>query len=362
MPNNPPADAPAAPQPSLEHAARELRDQWTRVESPPPPAAEPAPPAETPPAPAPAPEVPPGEPAESAPAPTAEEFIEALIREADGTRPAETLKIPAGAKLPLKVDGQVVYKPAREALDGAMMREAFTARMREVAEHRRELEQHAAQLIADRARLEAREQWIAEERDRLRAAQQSPEAYERYQTHLRLMQEEPEYAKTFADALSGRERAAEDTALAAEAQREQVRAGVAQAAQWILEMGREPAFATVDLDRVRETYARQLEQGQAGLDPSAVRAIFAAEAQYLTTSLTPLQQRIAELEAQVAEVRQTVPTAAHNRQTQHALARASTPPVTRGAPPAPAPADRKVAPFHIRDLPEVNAAWNKRRD
>jgi hypothetical protein len=356
MPNPPPSEPSATPPLSLQAQAEARHQEWVHSESPAPapPAPEPGPPApDTPtPAPAPAPEAP----------PPVEDFIEALIREAAGDQPAEILKIPVTAKLPLKVQGEMQYQPLQEVLGGGMRLEDYKAKTREVAEARRELEQHAAQLIADRARMEAREQWVKDERARLREAQTNPEKWEAYQNHLRLLAEDPTYAKTHEEALAGRERAAEDAAEDAARHQQRVQQGVAQAAQWILEVGAEPAFANVDLDRVRTIYAEQLERGQAGLDPAAVRAIFTGEAHYLSTSLGPVQQEVAALRAQVAQLQGATSAAAHNRATQHAIDRAKAPPVTTGQPAAPSAPDRKVRPFTPREWVDINREWNSRRD
>ncbi len=360
----------------LEAQNREALENWSRGtrgtatgepppaapgagDAPPTPPAQPAAPPATPPAEPPA--TPPA-PAPAAPPPTVEEFIEALIAEAQGDTPAQVLKIPKSARIPHKVGGEIVYRPAGEALTSSMLETDYHGKTTELAEARRELEQHAAQLIADRARMEAREQWIKEERQRLRDAQKSPEAWERYQNHLRLMAEDPEYAKTFDDALDSRERKAEDAAAEAAAHQDAVRQGVAQAAAWIDEAARDPKYQYVDRERVTDIYAALLEKGQAGLDQGTVKAIFDREAQYLSSSLTPLQRELADLRAQVQRLTQTDPASVHNSTTQHALARAQVPPVVTGAPAAPAPTPRKVAPFTPAELPERNAEWARRRD
>jgi len=211
--------------------------------------------------------------------------------------------------------------------------------------------------------MQAREKWIADERKRLAEAQKSPEAWERYQNHLRLLAEDPEYAKTFDDALAGREMAAEQEAEAAARHRELVGSGVAQAATWMLELAAQPAFAGVDLDRVRELYAHDLETGRATLDRAYIERIFQTEADQAHRAVAPLEARIAELSAQVQALQgQTDAAAAHNRTTQHALERGKAPPVTTGLPAAPAPADRKVKPFTPRELPDINREWAARRD
>lgn len=359
----------------LERGNKEKQDAWVHTADaapPPTPPAPPPPPAPEPPPAAPAPEPPappahpggippaPGAAPGAAPAAAVADFIDALIDEA-GT---QTLKIPATARIPLEVQGKIEYVTAAELRTRGMLEADYRLKTTEVAEARRELEEHAGRLIADRARMTAREQWIADERKRLQDAQKSPEAWERYQNHLRLLQEDPEYAKVFDDALMGRERAAEDVASEAAAHREQVGQGIANAATWMLELAGQPAYKDVDLDRVREVYAQQLEAGKVGLDRGAVERIFQAEADQAHRAVAPLEARIAELSAQVKALQgQTDAAAAHNRTTQHAIDRAAgAPPVNTGLPAAPGPADRKVKPFTPRELPDVNREWANRRD
>ena len=344
------------PELSLAQQARELTDAWTKADQP--PATDTAPPVEAPPTePAPTTETPPAEPP-APPTPAEAEYIEALIREAQGDTPAETLKIPVTAKLPLKRGTETIYEPAKDVLESGMRWEDYKAKTREVGEARRELEDHAARVLADTARLQAREKWIEEEKARLREAQQDPEKWERYQTHLTRLAEDAEYAQTYKDALAHRERLAEDEATAAARYEEAKRTGVQQATTWIMETAQDPKYRGVDPDRVRLIYAQQLERGVAGLDPSAVEAIFAQEAQYLS-SASPLTQKVAELEAKIAALTNGNTAAQHNAQTAQVLRRAAAPPVITGAPAAPSIPPSKVPPFTLRELPDVINRWAK---
>jgi hypothetical protein len=354
--------------PELEQVARQVKDDWVKAgkAAPEPAPAPPAPAAPPPPPPAaaaPAPEPPPSAPTAPAPPATAaevEEFIEAILAEAEGDKPAEVLKIPAKAKVPLKVNGEIVYRPAKDALASSMLEEDYSRKQATLGANRRELEQHAATLVADRARVEAREKFLNEEIGKFRDAQKDPVKWEAYQNHLQLLASDPEYAKVFEDALKGRERAAVDEVEQQTRDREALVQSVSEAAGWIIDIGNEPAYQHVDLDRVRAIYSQALESGQAGLDPEVVRHIFEQEARYLTSSTSPLAVENAALRAQVASL--TDPAGQHNRATEHALKRAAAPPVVTGQPAAPAAAEKKVKPFSPRELPDVNAAWNARRD
>lgn len=289
------------------------------------------------------------------------EFIDALIGDGD-TAPVH--RIPTNARIPLEVDGKIVYKPIAELREGGMRLEDYSGKTREVADARRELEEHAARLITDGARLKAREEWVAEEAAKLREAQKSPEAWEKYLAHLARLDEDPEYKRTFDDALEGRERRAEDVANQAARRQGAIAEGVATVSDWILEIGNEPEYLHVDLDRVRELYATTLQEGGARkLDPDAIRAIFASEAQLAARPDPSQATRITALQAQVdALTAAAASAAAHNAATSHAVQRDRAVPVATGAPAAPTPADKKVAPFTPRQLPDVNRDWAARRD
>jgi hypothetical protein len=115
----------------------------------------------------------------------------------------------------------------------------------------------------------------------------------------------------------------------------------------------------VDAERIRVQYARALADGSGILDPAYVEGLFKADAAYLASAMSPLEKRLADLEAKLA----AVPVADVNAQTQHAVLRAKTPPLAPvGAAPSPAAVVRKREPVPYRNLSDMNAAWVHRRD
>lgn len=357
----------------MEQARRTANDAWAKagaaaavVETPPPP----PPPAETPPPAAPAapaapvaPAAPPATPAAPvAGAAATIEFIEALLEEGEPEKVTKRLQIPKNARIPLDVNGKIEYLTVEEVRSNGMRERDYHGKTMEVAEGRKQLEEHAARLVADRARLTAREEFHQGELKRFRDAQKDPEKAEAFQAHLERMVADPEYAKMYEDALEGRERRAVDAGAEAVRDQDLMREGFAKAVTWISSIAKETRFQYVDPERVRELYGEALAKGKAVLDEKDVRRIFETEAQYLDKSLTPLTKQLADLQAQVTAKAATDAATAHNANTQHALARDKAPPVTTGQPAAPAAPNPLLGKGKTtRDLPEVNAAWNRQR-
>jgi hypothetical protein len=285
-----------------------------------------------------------------------QEFIEAQL--ADGT----VFQVPKGLRLPLKRGAETVYEPVEEVQARGMFERDYRIKSGETAQQRRENEALRAQLEAEQARVQAREQWLAEQEAEMREAQKDPARWESYQQTLALYQTNPRFRQLMDDALAKRETDAVNEVYQRRDYESQVNEGVQLAADWIDQAAKEPSFAGVSADRVRVRYAQALAAGQATLDPGEVRALFEDEARYLTTSQTPLQQELAALKAQVEALQAAKGAEQHNAATAHALQRAKAPPVaTRGTAPAVAtslPQGR----FGPRDLPERTQAWIDQRD
>lgn len=351
----------------MEQARRNAADAWTKagaaaaaVETPPPPAPPPpaAPAVETPPPAAPAAPATPAAPAVVATI----DYLEALLEEGEPEKVTKKLQIPLTARIPLDVNGKVEFLPFKDVRANGMRERDYHAKTTEVAEARKQLEEHAARLVADNARLAARQQYHLDEVKRFQDAQKDPEQHERFMAHLERMETDPEYARIYADALKGRERAAVDAGDEAARDQESIRQGFASAVTWISDIGKEDKFKYVDQERVRQIYSTALAGGKAMLAEKDVRRIFETEAQYLDKSLTPFQRQIADLQAQVAAKAAADAATAHNATTEHALARDKAPPVTTGQPAAPATPNSQLGKGKsTRDLPEVNAAWNRQR-
>lgn len=290
-------------------------------------------------------------PASGASAEDMQDFIEAQLN-------GQPFKLPKGIALPMKRGDAVEYEPLELVQRERLKERDYRFKTSEVARTRREAEALQAHLRAEQAALQAR---LAsqEERERLfLEAQRDPEAHARLQEHYERYRTDPQYKQMVDDALAKRET---DARLAVHEQEQEtaIRVQATEAARsWIAELATD--FPGVDPNRVRAIYAQALREGQASLDPAEVRAIYEREANYLTTSVGPLQQRIATLEAQIAALSAGKGAEKHNAATDHALARAKAPPAATGRPPAPAaaaPAGR----FGVTELPERNSQWANQR-
>ena len=130
---------------------------------------------------------------------------------------------------------------------------------------------------------------------------------------------------------------------------------------WIDQIGADPRYQSVDPGRIRTLYGQQLSAGQASLDPSEIRALFDREADYLSRSVSPLQQQLDALTAKLASLTAANAAERHNETTAHAVQRNQTPRVaTTTAAPAPVQAPRTEK-FGLRDLPDKISAWANQR-
>lgn len=301
-----------------------------------------------------APAAPPAPPPPGASAQAVIDYLEAQ----HGDQP---FKIPRDVRIPLKRGDQVEYATVEELQKRGMLELDYRHKTAEVARQRREYEDRQTKLAAEQARFQAREQWLKEREAEMIEAQKDPEKWDAYLELQRQYQTNPHFRKVMDDALAKRESDAELAVYQEERYSTEVNRGVELAASWIEEMGRDPQFAGVNAERVRVRYAQALVAGQASLDPAEVRALFAEEARYLAESQSPLQTKLAELQAQVDALKGSKAAETHNAKTAHALDRAKTPPVAAsGRPPAPAAAPAKGR-FGPNDLPERNAAWAAER-
>jgi hypothetical protein len=297
----------------------------------------------------------PAAPAPGASAEAIQEFIEATLGEG-------TFKIPKGAKLPLKRGETVEYATVEELQKRGMLELDYRHKTAEVARQRRDDDAARTRFQAQEARVKAREEWLTERETEMREAQKDPEKWAAYQEMQRLYQENPQFRKVMDDALAKRETDAENAVYQEREYHTQVQDGVTLAAGWIDQLASDPKYVGVNPERVRVRYAQALTAGQATLDPGEVRALYDEEARYLVESQSPLQKQLADLQAQVAELKAAKGAEKHNAGTAHALARAKTLPVAAtGRPPEPAAAP-KSGRFGMTELAERNQEWAKQRD
>lgn len=294
-----------------------------------------------------------GSPAAPASADDVQEFIEAQL----GDQP---FKLPKGVRLPLKRGDAVEFAPVEELMKGGMLERDYRIKTAETARRNREVEEERRLVAVERARIKAREDWLAEQEALYVEAQKDPEKWEQYQEHQRMLQTNPRYRKTWEDGLRQRETDAELATVHERAESDAIESGTTQALEWIRAAAVDPAFAGVDAERVRARYADLLSSGRAQLDPAEVQYLFQQEADYLQRSVAPVLTKIATLEAEIQALKTGKAAGQHNATTAHAITRAKTPPVATGQPPAPA-APAPGGRFGPRELAERNAAWSRQR-
>lgn len=286
--------------------------------------------------------------------PPAPDMIEGRLD--DGT----IVRIPASAKLDLKVSGKAVTLTAAEAMQRATKVEGADRRFQEAAEQRRQLEQLERELNAREARLSARDSFLRDLEELAVKAQTDPEAQQQYEQHLDQYRNNPFYRKMVDAGLNNVEAAAELSVRHQEDEATMVEEGTQMVLNWVDELAADPRFAGVDPVRARAIYGDMLERGVVGVDRAVLERIFANEALHVSSTQKPLLDELAQLKAQVAALEGRQAGERHNRQTDHALQRdKSVPTATGGQPPAPAPPEPR--PFGPRDLAQRTADWIRQR-
>lgn len=263
----------------------------------------------------------------------------------------ETIKLRKDTLIPQVRHGQVEWKPLDKVRTEGMLKADYDLKMQERKEHERQVSLREAELNARAAQFEAEEA-------RLRAAQRSPEEWEKYQTHLQRYAEDPDYKQLVDDRDELQMRRAREHAHQTVQEQEVIRDAVSTATDWITEaVSRHPG---VDSERVRTRYGQALAAGTARFDPADVEAIVADEAKAVAAVLTPLQQQMASLQAEIDRLKASSAAQTRNEGTQHALRRAQTVPTgpAGGAPPA--PGRRELTTENgKRDLTSLSEAWKR---
>ena len=277
----------------------------------------------------------------------AQKFIEGKLGE-------ETFQLPEGVLVPLERDGKTEYVAIEEVLKRGMMEQDYRHKTAELADSRRAFETSQATASHERAKLEAKEKYLAEQENEIKAALSDPESAERFQQHLEMLRTNPMYKKTWEQGLANRETEAERDSLQAEKDDRVVREASTTALGWIESLATE--FEGVDQGRVATVYGQRLSAGQASLDISDVRSIYQAEADYLSRASEPLRDQLATLSAKIDGLTASQAAEEQNETTQHAVKRAKTTPVATGAG-APAKSTTTPGKFGPNELATKTQEW-----
>ncbi len=276
-----------------------------------------------------------------------ENFIEGRVGD-------DVFQIPDGLLVPQTRGGETSYEPLAEVLDRGMKGNDYRLKTTELANMRRELDSRNDEFARREARMEARSKYVEEREGEIKAALTDPKSAAAYEEHLAQYQNNPMYRENVDKALSHREVEAERDELQQREDGRIVREASNLALGWIDDLKSE--YASVDPERVRSMYARQLSAGEAALDISAVRSIYQAEQDYVNRTVSPLQDQLADITAQLKVLQDGAAADQHNETTQHAVQRAKTKPVATGsgAPTKVAVAAGKFGPHELQDR---NSKW-----
>lgn len=265
----------------------------------------------------------PGDPA--APAATAKAEIEYLEAMLDG----KPYQLPKAVQLKWKRGEQEGWESIEEVRRERLMHRDYTQKSQEVSALRREYDRRQQELEIDRARLEAEKAYLGEEAKRLAAAFEDPAAAQQYIKHIEQLRSDPHYRKMYDDALAKREQDAASHRQRELAQFDRAQ-GIAQDAfDYIERLATQ--YPGVEPARIRDLFARGLQDGSLPLHATTVDRLYQQEARYLESSRAPLQAELNQLKAQVEELK----AAQHNARTDQALARGKPATTTPGAPPLP---------------------------
>jgi hypothetical protein len=226
----------------------------------------------------------------------------------------------------------------------------------ELAQGRRTLDRNTEDLTAREARMEVRAKYMDEREAEVKAALTDPESAAAYQEHLEQYKSNPIYRKNVDAALVQQETKAELDALKHREDDRVVQKASKEVFGWIDDLKAE--YAGVDIERVRQTYGRQLSSGVAPLDRSAVEQVFKEEQEYVNKTVSPLRDELAGIKAQLESLQASKTADQQNQTTQHAVQRAKTVPVATGAG-APAKAYVPAERFSPNELAEKNSDWAK---
>lgn len=266
----------------------------------------------------------------------AEEFIEAQLN-------GQPFQLPKGVMLPLKRGADVEWKPVEQVQKEGMLERDYRIKTAETRERERQFE---LQRKLFEARVAEQERIYKEQIERLNRANMSPEEQLKLATFAELAKNDPYFQQLLDDSVTGRVMQAERTVIQQEAE---IESAIAEARALDQQIQQIATQYQVDPAVVRKRYSDALIANTAELSPQDIEQIARAEAQYAdtirTSAVSPLQQQIDALMAQVKSLTDAQAAAAHNATTQQAIDRSKQ---TVGAPlpsagvPTPAPAATKI--------------------
>jgi hypothetical protein len=282
------------------------------------------------------------------------EMIAALLGET-------TMPLDPELRIPVVVAGETQYMTLQEMRQSGMRTADYTRKTQEVAEMRRTVEARERELRVASATIEAQQNAMEQERERLLIANQDPDEYAKYIRHVELLQADPEYKANWERGQRALLREATDAATSA-IEAEEHRAAVVRDIEEVA-VALTEQFPGVRAEDAIAVYTARLQAGQADLRTGHLRKAFADLAKERESIVTPLQTQIEALSKTVAELTAAQQAAAINAPRRAALAATSAAPVSRpttspnaGAPVAPSAPTRR----RIQSLEEAGQAWAKR--
>lgn len=284
---------------------------------------------------------------------TVEEVVQKFI---DAKHGDEAFQLPEGLLVPQTRAGETKMVPIEDVLSQGMMGDDYRIKTTELAEGRRSLERSTEDMTAREARLETRVAQLDAQAQEMKAALTDPKSAAAYQEHLAQYASNPMYAKNVDAALRQQETEAELSVLQSREDARIVTEASQRAFGWIDSLKGE--YETVDPERVRLQYARELSAGTLSLDINAVRSIFEAEKEHVNRTLSPLQDQLSEITAQLKALQDGAAATEHNETTAHAVTRAKTIPVATGAG-APTNVEVPKGKFTPRELQGRISDWTK---
>lgn len=214
----------------------------------------------------------------------------------------------------------------------------YTRKTMQLADARRVMEEREQELQRLHARMEARNRALEERAQKLAEANADPDAYNRIVEHQQRMAEDPDYRAMVERAQRDEEREAMDSADAEIARQSEINAIRDDIADTAVTLASDPKYSGIDPERAMAVYGARLQAGQAELRESHLRKVFDDLAGERQQVLAPVQEEMASLRKELAELKAMKQAEAANGKVR----RAATP---RRATPAPVPSSTAASPI-----------------